>query len=203
VAVAGNIGSGKTTLTGLLSRKLGWQACYEKASENPYLADFYKDMKRWSFNLQVYILVNRFQNYQDIHRRSASCIQDRSIYEDAEIFAHLLYKRGCMDDRDYKNYRSLFSVLTANLQKPDLIIYLKTPAEKLLRHIRERGRSYEGKIDLAYLQELNDSYDRWVEHARNNNFNIYTYNMANRDFKGNKKDFRIIYELIHDMEKRL
>jgi deoxyadenosine/deoxycytidine kinase len=203
VVIAGNIGSGKTTLTKLLSKKLGWKAYYENVIDNPYLDDFYKDMSRWSFNLQVYFLVNRFKNQKEISELSSSCIQDRSIREDSDVFTYTLYKRGLLEERDYKIYCDLFSSLSSYLREPDLVIYLKTPVEILLRRIRKRGKVYEKKIDASYLQPLNDAYERWIEKSKRDEIPIYTFDMANHDFEHNSEDFEIIYKLICDMEKQL
>lgn len=203
VAIAGNIGVGKTTLTRLLSNKLGWKPYYEKVINNPYLSDFYKDMNRWSFHLQVYFLSNRFRNQKEITEWSGSCIQDRSIYEDVEIFAHTLHKRGYMTDRDYDNYRDLFSIMVSYLRQPDLIVYLKAPIEKLVMHIQKRGRDYESEIDVEYLTSLNEAYDEWIERAHKNNINIYIYDITQRNFETNREDFEVIYQLIHEMGKQL
>ncbi len=202
VAIAGNIGVGKTTLTRMLSEKLAWKPYYEKVINNPYLADFYKDMSRWSFHLQVYFLSNRFRNQKEITEWPGSCIQDRSIYEDVEIFAHTLYKQSFMSERDYDNYRELFSIMVSYLRKPDLIIYLKAPIEKLVRHIRKRGRDYETRIDEDYLKALNIAYDDWIERAQKNGMNVYIYDITHRDFEKNSEDLQIIYELIRGMEKQ-
>ena len=203
VAIAGNIGVGKTTLTRLLSNKLGWKPYYEKVINNPYLSDFYKDMNRWSFHLQVYFLSNRFRNQKEITEWPGSCIQDRSIYEDVEIFAHTLHKRGYMTDRDYDNYRDLFSIMVSYLRQPDLIVYLKAPIEKLVMHIQKRGRDYESEIDVEYLTSLNEAYDEWIERAHKNNINIYIYDITQRNFETNREDFEVIYQLIHEMGKQL
>lgn len=202
VAIAGNIGVGKTTLTRMLSQKLGWKAYYERVIDNPYLSDFYKDMKRWSFHLQVYFLSNRFKSQKEITNWPDSCIQDRSIYEDVEIFAYTLHEQGHMNDRDYHNYRELFSIMVEYLRKPDLILYLKASTDRLLKHIRKRGREYEQTIDPNYLARLNDAYDAWIERAKKDNFHIVTFNMNQRDFENNEADFNIIYQSIKEMEKQ-
>ena len=202
VAIAGNIGVGKTTLTRLLSEKLAWKPYYEKVINNPYLPDFYNDMSRWSFHLQVYFLSSRFRNQKEINEWPSSCIQDRSIYEDVEIFARTLYKQGYMSQRDYDNYRDLFSIMVSYLRKPDLIIYLKAPIEKLVKHIRKRGRDYETHIDEAYLAALNDAYDAWIEEAQKEAMNVYIYDITHRDFEKNSEDLQIIYQLIRGMEKQ-
>lgn len=202
VAIAGNIGVGKTTLTRMLSERLGWKAYYEKVVDNPYLPDFYKDMNRWSFHLQVFFLSNRFTNQKEITEWPDSCIQDRSIYEDVEIFAYTLHKQGFMSDRDYSNYQNLFSIMVSYLRKPDLIIYLQSSVDQLLEHIKKRGRDYEQSMDVDYLVRLNDAYDSWIERAREQGFHIFTFNMANRDFENNPEDFNIIYQSIRDLENQ-
>lgn len=161
--IAGNIGSGKSSLTQKLSERFGWKAYFESVDDNPYLPDFYADMKRWAFHLQVYFLSKRFQTHKEIVASALSVIQDRSIYEDVEIFARNLYEIGKMDDRDYKNYRELFYTMTDYLQPPDLMIYLKCPIETLVRQIKRRGRSYEQTIPREYLEQLNRHYERWIE----------------------------------------
>ena len=161
-AVAGNIGSGKSTLTGLLGQRFAWRAYYEHVEGNPYLPDFYADMARWSFHLQIYFLSKRFQHHQEILAAPESVIQDRTIYEDAEIFAWNLRENGRMDDRDYQNYRELFDVMTQFLEPPDLLIYLRTSVPVLVDRIRTRGRPYEQTIPRAYLEQLNRHYEDWI-----------------------------------------
>lgn len=202
VAIAGNIGVGKTTLTRMLSEKLKWKSYYEKVVDNPYLSDFYGDMQRWSFHLQVFFLSNRFISQKEITEWPGSCIQDRSIYEDVEIFAHTLHKQGNMTDKDYKNYSELFAVMASYLRKPDLILYLRSTVDDLVEHIKKRGRDYEQTIDINYLAELNQAYEDWIERARKDNFNIFIYDMSNRDFEHNEKDFKILYDSIRDLEKQ-
>jgi len=201
VAIAGNIGVGKTTLTRMLSERLQWKAYYEKVIDNPYLADFYNDMKRWSFHLQVFFLSHRFKSQKEITEWPDSCIQDRSIYEDVEIFAHTLHKNGNMSDRDYKNYQDLFSIMVSYLRKPDLIVYLQADVPHLLEHIKRRGRDYEQTIDPAYLAELNTAYDTWLERAKNE-FKVLTFNMHNRDFEHNEEDFNRIVHSIQELERQ-
>jgi deoxyadenosine/deoxycytidine kinase len=162
VAVSGNIGSGKSTITTLLSERLGWQAFYEVVDENPYLADFYADMPRWSFHLQIFFLSKRFQHHRQITAAEGSVIQDRTIYEDAEIFARHLYLQGLMDERDFRNYSELFHTMIALLRPPDLIIYLRASVPTLLERIRRRGRAYEQRIPPDYLAQLNERYEEWV-----------------------------------------
>jgi deoxyadenosine/deoxycytidine kinase len=202
VAIAGNIGVGKTTLTRMLSERLGWKAYYEKVIDNPYLSDFYKDMNRWSFHLQIFFLSNRFKSQKEITDWPDSCIQDRSIYEDVEIFAHTLHEQGKMSDRDYDNYRELFSTMVQYLRKPDLILYLKANIDHLLKHIKKRGRDYEQTIDPDYLAVLNGAYDAWIERAHQQNFHIVTFNMNKRDFENNENDFKIIHNSITELENQ-
>ncbi|MDR1672969.1 MAG: deoxynucleoside kinase [Bacteroidales bacterium] len=162
IAIAGNIGSGKTTLTGLLAKHYGWNAHYENADDNPYLNDFYEDMQHWSFNLQVYFLNDRYGQIQAIRDSGLDVVQDRTIYEDAYIFAANLHEMGLMSMRDYRTYRSLFDKLTAFIQHPDLLIYLKASVPTLVRQIQKRGRTYESGIRLDYLGKLNDRYEKWI-----------------------------------------
>jgi deoxyadenosine/deoxycytidine kinase len=164
VAVSGNIGSGKSTITTLLSEKLGWRPYYEVVDENPYLADFYADMPRWSFHLQVFFLSKRFQHHQEIVQSSASVIQDRTIYEDVEIFARNLYLHGLMGERDFRNYCELFDTMAQFLRPPDLIIYLQASVATLMERIRHRARDFEQRIPAAYLEQLNERYAEWVDH---------------------------------------
>ena len=162
VAVAGNIGSGKSSLTRMLSEHYGWTSFFESVDDNPYLADFYHDMNRWSFNLQVYFLSKRFNDHKRIVEGSASVIQDRSIYEDAEIFARNLHLIGKMDKRDYTNYVELYKVMMAYLRPPDLMIYLDARIETLLKQIARRGREYEQSIPHSYLEQLSGHYRDWI-----------------------------------------
>jgi len=162
-AVAGNIGSGKSTLTGLLAERFAWRPYYEHVEGNPYLSDFYRDMRRWSFHLQVYFLSKRFQHHREILEVPESVIQDRTIYEDAEIFARNLHENGRMDGRDYENYVELFGIMTRFLEPPDLLIYLRTSVPVLVERIRTRGRPYEQEIPGAYLEQLDRHYEEWIE----------------------------------------
>lgn len=162
VAVAGNIGVGKTTLTRTLAAQLGWRCYLEPVIDNPYLDDFYRDMSRWAFHLQVYFLSKRFVSQREIELAQVSCVQDRTIYEDVEIFARTLHHRGHMVGRDWENYRDLFHAMTAYLTPPDLIIYLRCDVDTLLSRIRHRGRPSEQSINPDYLAELNDAYEDWV-----------------------------------------
>ncbi|MBC8322912.1 MAG: deoxynucleoside kinase [Candidatus Marinimicrobia bacterium] len=162
VGLAGNIGVGKTTFTEIVSKKLGWAPFYESVADNPYLGDFYGDMSRWSFNLQVYFLHKRFKSHHDMSMSNGGVIQDRTIYEDVEIFANNLNEMGFMDSRDWDNYRGLFSIMASYLRKPDLIVYLKASTDTLLSRIKSRSRDYEKSINPEYLHTLNVAYNKWI-----------------------------------------
>ena len=162
VAIAGNIGSGKSSLTELLHEQFGWQPYFESVDDNPYLEDFYGDMNRWSFHLQVYFLSRRFVTHKQITSARHDVVQDRSIYEDAEIFALNLHAIGRMDDRDFANYRALFSAMSSYLRPPDLMVYLRADVDTLIRQIYQRGRSFEQGIERAYLEQLNTLYEDWT-----------------------------------------
>ena len=166
IAVAGNIGSGKTTLTNMLSKHYGWETHFEDVDHNPYLNDFYLDMNRWSFNLQVYFLQRRFQAQKEIIYSNRGVIQDRTIYEDSKIFAKNLYEMGHLKERDYNTYNDLFITMTSYLKKPDLIIYLKASTDTLLTRIHSRGREYENKISPEYIHQLNITYDNWIKNLK-------------------------------------
>lgn len=163
VAVAGNIGVGKSTLTALLSQRLGWRPFYEAVDDNPYLKDFYADMRTWSFHSQVFFLSRRLQHHRDIVDCPTSAVQDRSVYEDAEIFARNLYRQSRMQDRDYETYRELYEAMNLFLPPPDLIVYLQASVPTLLRRIDLRGRDYEREIEPAYLEQLNELYEEWAD----------------------------------------
>ncbi|NVK28388.1 MAG: deoxynucleoside kinase [Flavobacteriia bacterium] len=162
IAIAGNIGSGKTTLTGMLAKHYNWEAHYEDVEENPYLDDFYSEMQRWSFNLQIYFLNSRFRQVVDIRKEDKQVIQDRTIYEDAYIFAPNLHAMGLMTSRDFDNYMSLFHLMESFLQPPDLMIYLRASIPTLVDQIQKRGRQYENNIRLDYLNRLNERYEAWI-----------------------------------------
>jgi deoxyadenosine/deoxycytidine kinase len=163
IAIAGNIGSGKTTLTSLLAKHYGWEAHYEDVDDNPYLNDFYEDMQRWSFNLQVYFLNSRFNQILDIRKSGKTVIQDRTIYEDAYIFAPNLHSLGLMSTRDFENYFTLFNLLSSLIQPPDLVLYLRASVPTLVSQIQKRGRKYEATIRIDYLRRLNERYEAWAE----------------------------------------
>jgi len=200
VAVAGNIGSGKSSLTKLLSEYFGWKAYYESVDDNPYLDDFYKDMRRWSFNLQIYFLSKRFKDHMEIVNLPYSVIQDRSIYEDAEIFARNLYEMGNMDERDYRNYVELFNIMTSFLKPPDLIIYLRANVDTLVKQIKLRGRTFEQNIPREYLEQLNKHYEDWV--ARYNLGRMLILETDEIDFVNDKNDFGKVVEIVtKELEK--
>jgi deoxyadenosine/deoxycytidine kinase len=162
IALAGNIGSGKTTLASLLAKNYKWDAQYEDADDNPYLNDFYEDMQRWSFNLQIYFLNTRFNRIQQIRKGSKTVIQDRTIYEDAYIFAPNLHAMGLMTTRDFNNYLSLFNLINGFIKPPDLLVYLRASVSTLVNNIQKRGREYEEAIRIDYLRRLNERYEAWI-----------------------------------------
>jgi deoxyadenosine/deoxycytidine kinase len=162
IAVAGNIGAGKTTLTKLLSKHYDWEAHFEDVEQNPYLNDFYEEMQRWSFNLQIYYLNSRFTQVQEINLNKKNVIQDRTIYEDAYIFAPNLHSMGLMTTRDFENYFSLFNLMDSFVNPPDLLIYLRASIPTLVEQINKRGRDYEESIRLDYLKRLNERYEAWI-----------------------------------------
>lgn len=162
IAIAGNIGSGKTTLTSMLAKHYGWEAHYESVENNPYLESFYEDMKRWSFNLQIYFLNSRFRQIIEIRKSGKTVVQDRTIYEDAYIFAPNLHEMGLMSTRDFQNYQSLFELMSSFIQPPDLLIYLRADIPTLVEQIQKRGRPFEASIRLDYLQSLNEKYEQWI-----------------------------------------
>lgn len=163
IAVAGNIGAGKSSLTGLLSKHFNWEAFYESVEDNPYLADFYEDMLRWSFNLQIYFLSSRFRHQKEMLEQEISLIQDRTIYEDVEIFAKNLHEMNLMSDRDFENYEALFMEMSHYLRPPDLLIYLRAQVPTLVKQIQQRGRDYENTIRIDYLERLNRLYEDWID----------------------------------------
>jgi deoxyadenosine/deoxycytidine kinase len=163
VVVAGSIGVGKSTLVKMLSERLGWEPFFEPQADNPYLVDFYRDMKGWAFHSQIFFLTHRLRIHQRIIEHPGSVIQDRSVYEDAEIFAQNLYNQGHIRDRDFETYRELYQVLIKFLPPPDLVVYLRGSVPALLKRIKQRGRTYERKIKKSYLTQLNDLYESWIE----------------------------------------
>lgn len=194
VAIAGNIGAGKTTLCEMLAKHFGWDVHYEDAENNPYLSDFYMDMKRWSFNLQVFFLSSRYQQVLRILQGHRTVIQDRTIYEDAFIFAPNLADMGLMERRDFENYLTLFQSVISQVKAPDLLIYLKASIPTLVEHIQMRGRDYEGSISLEYLKRLNDRYDSWINSYREGKLLII--NVDQLDFSNNKEDSGRVLEMV-------
>lgn len=166
IAIAGNIGSGKTTLTKMLAEHFKWTPRFESVEYNPYLADFYNDMERWSFNIQIYFLNKRFLDVVEIGKTDSVVVQDRSIYEDACIFAPNLHDMGLMSTRDFENYSSLFSLMTSLVKAPDLLIYLRSSIPNLVGNIQKRGREYESSIRLDYLKGLNERYESWIDNYK-------------------------------------
>ncbi len=164
VAIAGNIGAGKSSLTGLLSERLGWEPFFEAVADNPYLADFYQDMRRWSFHSQIFFLSRRLCHQHQLFQRPNSVVQDRTVYEDAEVFARNLHRQGLMDERDYHSYQELYQVLALLLPPPDLVVYLRASVPTLRARIARRGRSFERTITAEYLEQLNELYAEWIEH---------------------------------------
>ena len=197
IAVAGNIGAGKSSLTGLLAQHFNWEAFYESVDDNPYLADFYEDMLRWSFNLQIYFLSSRFRHQKDMLQKEISLIQDRTIYEDVEIFAKNLHQMSLMSDRDFNNYEALFHEMSYYLRPPDLLIYLRAQVPTLVRQIQQRGREYENSIRIDYLERLNNLYEEWITSYPYEKLIIDTDDL---DFVNDKEDLGSIIGLI---EQRL
>lgn len=194
LAVSGNIGSGKTTLTEKLARHYGWKAEFEAVDNNPYLPDFYEDMKRWAFHLQVYFLNSRFNQIKKIQDSPIPTIQDRTIYEDAYIFAANLYKSKLLTERDYWNYRSLFDSMISHVKAPDLLIYLKADIPKLVGQIEKRGRSYETAMRIDYLKNLNSHYEDWISGYKEGKLLIVDVN--DLDFVERQEDFSFIVEKV-------
>lgn len=185
IAIAGNIGAGKTTLTNLLAKHYDWEVHLEDMDDNPYISDFYEDMQRWSFNLQVYFLNVRWQNVQRIREGKQTVIQDRTIYEDAHIFAPNLHSMGLMSTRDFENYKSLFESISSQVQEPDLLIYLRAGIPKLVHQIQMRGRDYEDAIRLDYLKRLNERYEAWISTYKGK---LLIFNVDDMDFQENADD---------------
>ena len=194
IAVSGNIGAGKTTLTEKLAKHYGWDPEFEDVEDNPYLADFYGDMKKWSFHLQVYFLNSRFEQIGKVRAGKNTVTQDRTIYEDAYIFAKSLYKQGHFNERDYQNYRALFDSMIDFVQPSDLLIFLKADIGKLVHNIEKRGRDYESAIRIDYLKGLNAHYEEWISNYKNGRLLIIDVN--NMDFVHNQEDFADIVSRI-------
>lgn len=187
IAVAGNIGAGKTTLTEMLAKHYGWHPEYESVEDNPYLADFYEDMAKWSFHLQVYFLNSRFEQINNLRAGEQTIIQDRTIYEDAHIFAKSLYRQGFFGERDYQNYQTLFESMVKFVQPPDLLIYLRSDIGKLVKNIETRGRDYESLIRIDYLKGLNQHYEDWIENYEEGKLLII--DVTDVDFVKKTEDF--------------
>jgi deoxyadenosine/deoxycytidine kinase len=195
IAVAGNIGSGKTTLTSLLSKHYKWEPHYEDVDDNPYLNDFYQDMQRWSFNLQIYFLNSRFNQILDIRKSGKEVIQDRTIYEDAYIFAPNLHSMGLMTTRDFENYFTLFNLISSLIEPPDLLIYLRASIPTLVNQIQKRGRKYENSIRLDYLKRLNERYEAWIESY--NLGKLLIVDADNYNFPDNTEDLSTVIDKIN------
>ncbi len=195
LAIAGNIGSGKTTLTRLLAKQMKWEPYYESVDNNPYLDSFYDDMKRWSFNLQVFFLNSRFRQVVEIRKSEKTIIQDRTIYEDAYIFAPNLHEMNLMTTRDFDNYFDLFQLMNSFIQAPDLLIYLRASVSTLVNQIAQRGRDYEESIRIDYLKKLNERYEQWIEgydHGK-----LLIIDVDDIDFHNNPEDLGMIIEKIN------
>ena len=195
IAVAGNIGSGKTTLTTMLAKHFNWEPMYESVENNPYLASYYEDMQRWSFNLQVYFLNTRFRQVIDIRKKTKTVIQDRTIYEDAYIFAPNLHDMQLMATRDFDNYSSLFELMSKFLQAPDLLIYLHADTSTLVSQIAKRGREYEKTIRLDYLENLNQRYEEWIRNYKLGKMLIIDVNKIK--FAEKQEDFGVVIDKIN------
>ena len=195
IAVAGNIGSGKTTLTSLLAKHYKWDPHYEDVDDNPYLNDFYQDMQRWSFNLQIYFLNSRFNQILDIRKSGKDVIQDRTIYEDAFIFAPNLHSMGLMTTRDFENYFTLFNLISSLIEPPDLMIYLRASIPTLVNQIQTRGRKYENTIRLDYLKRLNERYEAWIDSY--NMGKLLIVDADNHNFPDNADDLSNVIDKIN------
>ena len=192
IAVAGNIGAGKSTLVEKLCSRLGWKPYFEPVSQNPYLEDFYADMDAWAYHSQVYFLCHRIESHGDLLSASGSVVQDRSVYEDAEVFAENLYRQGHINERDYRTYRKLYDVFISLLDPPDLVIYLEASVDTLLRRIRLRGRDFEAGITNEYLEQLNDLYTEWIGGFRS--CPVLTIPCDDLDFVDNPGHFEMLAE---------
>jgi deoxyadenosine/deoxycytidine kinase len=198
IAVAGNIGVGKSTLVTLLSERLDWQPFYEPVGENPYLADFYRDMRAWAFHSQIFFLTRRLRAHRQLMEHPTSVVQDRTVYEDAEVFAHNLYRQGLIDDRDYKSYRELYQVLSEFLLPPDLVIYLRAAVPTLENRIHSRGRDYERQISTGYLEQVNSLYEAWID--RFNLCPVLTVPADSLDYVAKPRHLDLI---VHKVEEKL
>lgn len=193
IAIAGNIGSGKTTLTKMLAKRYGWTPRFEPVDNNPYLEDFYHDMGRWSFNLQIYFLNKRFREVVEISQSKETVIQDRTIFEDARIFAPNLHSQGYMSDRDFENYTDLFDLMMSLVQLPDLMIYIRSTIPNLISQIEKRGRDYEQTIRIDYLTGLNNRYEEWIKTYKGN---LIIIDGDTCKFGDNPKDFQEVTDKI-------
>ena len=202
IAISGNIGAGKTSLTELLSKHYRWEAHYEDVIDNPYLDDFYNHMERWSFNLQIYFLKSRFEQLIKINNnKNNTIVQDRTIYEDAHIFAPNLKSMGLMNQRDFKNYQGLFELMESQIQGPDLLIYLRSNIPNLVNKIHKRGREYENSISIDYLSRLNERYEAWT--STYDKGNIIKIDVDELDFVENKEDLKLIIAMVDDEIKKI
>ena len=201
IAISGNIGAGKTSLTELLSKHYRWEAHYEDVIDNPYLDDFYNHMERWSFNLQIYFLKSRFEQLIKINNNSNTIVQERTIYEDAHIFAPNLKSMGLMNQRDFKNYQGLFELMESQIQGPDLLIYLRSNIPNLVNKIHKRGREYENSISIDYLSRLNERYEAWT--STYDKGNIIKIDVDELDFVENKEDLKLIIAMVDDEIKKI
>jgi len=197
ITVAGNIGAGKTTLTRLLAKHYNWEPHFEALDDNPYISDFYDDMHRWSFNMQIYFLNSRFNSILEIMNGKSSVIQDRSIYEDANIFAPNLHGMGLMSTRDYNTYKTLFESVKSMIKPPDLMIYMRASIPTLVNQIQKRGRQYEDSIRLDYLRRLNERYEAWVSNYKDGPLLII--DVDDLDFENKPEDFGLIINKVEAM----
>ena len=195
IAIAGNIGAGKTTLTTMLAKRYGWKAHFEPVDNNPYLADYYEDMNRWAVNLQIYFLNKRFRDVVEISRSADTVIQDRTIFEDARIFAPNLHDMGLMSDRDFDNYTHLFDLMLSLVKLPDLLIYIRCSVPHLIDHIQMRGREYEQTMRIDYLRGLNERYEEWI---KSYDGHLMIVDGDNIDFANNSQDFQKVTDMIDD-----
>lgn len=194
IAIAGNIGAGKTTLTQLLAKNFKWKAQFEDVDDNPYLDDFYNNMEKWSFNLQIYFLGSRFRQVKEIRESGLDIIQDRTIHEDAYIFASNLHDMGLLMTRDYQNYLTVFNLMNSFVQAPDLLIYLRASIPTLVKQIHMRGREYESSISIDYLNRLNEKYEEWIKTY--NEGKLLIIDVDNLDFVNNPEDLGYIYDKV-------
>lgn len=200
ITISGNIGAGKSSLTKMLSEKLGWIPFYESVEDNPYLEDFYNDMKKWSFHLQIYFLSKRFNDSHSILKLNESVILDRTLYEDGEIFARNLYELGNMSERDYKNYKQLYNILINYLPKPDLMIYLRSDVDFLLQRIKKRSRDFEVSISREYLLRLNNYYEEWISKYKISDLLII--DVKKYDYVNNPDDLNFVVNQIMERIKK-